>query len=93
MGGRENPSPTTTQLHRTDKPEFINKNPPAKLSLQVDRVYTIPMQISTRRATITTRADMINPWIIGRIPDFFIEEKEMEALLDKYFERKEGNDG
>lgn len=24
---------------------------------------------------------------------FFIEEKEMEALLDKYFERKEGNDG
>ena len=25
MGGRENPSPTITQLHRTDKPEFIYK--------------------------------------------------------------------
>ena len=39
--------------------------------------YTIPIAISTTSATITTSAEMMNPWIIGRIPDFFILEKEV----------------
>ena len=34
--------------------------------------YIIPNTISTTRATITTSADIINPCIIGLIPDFFI---------------------
>ena len=34
--------------------------------------YTIPIVTFTSRATITTRAEMIKPWIIGLIPDFFM---------------------
>ena len=33
--------------------------------------YTNPNAYSTPSATITTRADMINPCIMGRMPDFF----------------------
>ena len=35
------------------------------------------MAISTARATITTKAEMINPWSIGRIPAFFMLAKEV----------------
>ena len=35
------------------------------------------MQNSTARATITTSAEMINPCIIGLIPDFFISDSEV----------------
>ena len=34
--------------------------------------YTSPIKYSTVIATITTNADIMNPWIIGLIPDFFI---------------------
>ena len=37
----------------------------------------MPMQISTRRATTTTRAEMINPCSIGRTPAFFMLENEV----------------
>ena len=39
--------------------------------------YTIPIATSTRSATITTNAEIINPCIIGRIPDFFRFENEV----------------
>ena len=35
------------------------------------------MHISTNNATTTTSAEIIKPWIIGRIPDFFMLEKEV----------------
>ena len=35
------------------------------------------MPISTRSATITTNAEMMNPWIIGRMPDFLRLENEV----------------
>ena len=38
---------------------------------------TIPIQISTSNATITTSAEIINPCIIGRIPDFFISDRDV----------------
>lgn len=41
------------------------------------RIYTIPIATSTRSATITTNAEIINPCIIGRIPDFFRFENEV----------------
>lgn len=39
--------------------------------------YTIPIAISTPSATMTTNAEIMNPCIIGRIPAFFIFEKEV----------------
>lgn len=45
--------------------------------LPVFAYYTRPMQISTTNATTTTNAEMIKPWIMGRMPDFFILEKEV----------------
>ena len=35
------------------------------------------MPISTSSATITTNAEMMNPWIIGRMPDFLRLENEV----------------
>ena len=40
-------------------------------------IYTIPIAISTSRVTMTTMAEMIKPWIIGRMPAFFMLEKEV----------------
>lgn len=40
-------------------------------------IYTMPMATSTNSATITTNAEMINPWIMGRMPAFFRLEKEV----------------
>ena len=37
----------------------------------------MPIAISTSRATITTRAEMMKPWSMGRIPAFFMLEKEV----------------
>ena len=39
--------------------------------------YTIPIAISTMSATMTTRAEMMEPWIIGRMPAFFMLEREV----------------
>ena len=38
---------------------------------------TIPMPISTSSATMTTSAEMMKPWIMGRMPAFFILAKEV----------------
>ena len=38
---------------------------------------TMPIAISTKRATTTTKAEIIKPWTIGRIPAFFMFEKEV----------------
>lgn len=38
---------------------------------------TIPIQISTRSATITTSAEIVKPWIIGLVPDFFMLENDV----------------
>lgn len=38
---------------------------------------TIPNAISTKRATTTTKAEIINPCIIGLMPDFFISLNEV----------------
>ena len=35
------------------------------------------MPISTSSATITTSAEMMKPWIMGRIPAFFMLAKEV----------------
>ena len=41
------------------------------------QIYTIPCMISISSATMTTGTEMINPWIIGRTPDFFMSLKEV----------------
>ena len=38
---------------------------------------TIPMPISTSSATMTTSAEMMKPWSMGRMPAFFILAKEV----------------
>ena len=43
----------------------------------VESPHTMPIPISTRSATITTSADIIKPWIIGRIPDLFKLENDV----------------
>ena len=37
----------------------------------------MPIPISTSRATTTTNADIMNPWIIGRMPAFFSFAKDV----------------
>lgn len=39
--------------------------------------HTIPMPISTSNATITTSAEIMKPWIMGRMPAFFMLAKEV----------------
>ena len=38
---------------------------------------TIPMPISTSSATMTTSAEIMKPWIMGRMPAFFMLAKEV----------------
>ena len=45
--------------------------------VRIISLYTIPIAISTNNATTTTNAEMIKPWIIGRIPAFFMLEKDV----------------
>ena len=42
-----------------------------------DACQTIPIPISTSSATMTTSAEMMKPWIMGRMPAFFMLEKEV----------------
>ena len=37
----------------------------------------MPIATSTSSATITTKAEMIKPWIMGRMPAFFMLEKDV----------------
>ena len=42
-----------------------------------DACQTIPILISTSSATITTSAEIMKPWIMGRMPAFFMLAKEV----------------
>ena len=42
-----------------------------------DACQTIPIPISTSSATMTTSAEIMKPWIMGRMPAFFMLAKEV----------------
>ena len=44
----------------------------------------MPITISTRSATITTNAEIMNPWIIGLIPAFFISLNDVLTPIAAY---------